>query len=199
MTNSNDYKGKMTNNNEMNYERTKIYKIESLLGDKIYIGSTILKYLSDRMTKHRADYKRWKQGIGGKVSSFELFEEYGVENCIIVLLESCSCKSKDEKNARESHYIRTMECVNKKIPDRKKEEYAKTDQFKQVKARLDKKHYDKNKEKLIAYQKDHREKNKEKFSAIIECQCGSKFQFENKYHHLKTKKHMLHLESIIPA
>ena len=188
------------NIDEMKYKQTKIYKIESHQGEKIYIGSTILKYLSDRMCKHRADYKRWKErGIGRKVSSFDLFDEYGVENCSIVLLESCNCSSKDEKNAREAYYIRSMDCVNKVIPDRTRTEYKKSDQFKEVKARLDKKYYDKNKEKIKAYIKQHHEDNKEKYKSIIECGCGSNFQFDHKRHHVKTKRHLLYLDSIKPA
>jgi hypothetical protein len=75
------------------------------------------------MTSHRRTYKVWKDGKGGKISSYELFDEYGVENCEIILLELCPCNSKDELTSRESHYIRTLDCVNKKIPGRKREQY----------------------------------------------------------------------------
>ena len=46
----------------MDYSKTKIYKIESALGDKVYIGSTINKYLSQRFQLHISEYKRWKKG-----------------------------------------------------------------------------------------------------------------------------------------
>ncbi len=46
----------------VNYENGKIYKIESHLGDKLYIGSTTKQYLSQRMDKHRTDYKQWLNG-----------------------------------------------------------------------------------------------------------------------------------------
>ena len=67
----------------MNYQNTKIYKIESHIGDKIYIGSTTKKYLSQRMDKHRYDYKEWKKNRKSKTMSYLLFDEYGVENCFI--------------------------------------------------------------------------------------------------------------------
>ena len=49
----------------VNYSNGKIYKIEPICEhneDDIYIGSTTKQYLSQRMDKHRSDYKRWQQG-----------------------------------------------------------------------------------------------------------------------------------------
>ena len=40
------------------YQRGKIYKIESKLTENIYIGSTIEKHLSDRLSKHKFNLKR---------------------------------------------------------------------------------------------------------------------------------------------
>ena len=86
---------------KMNYENGKIYKIESALGDKVYIGSTTKQYLSQRMDKHRSCYKN-KDSQKGKCTSFKLFDEYGVDNCNILLIEKFSCSSKDELVAREA-------------------------------------------------------------------------------------------------
>ena len=47
--------------------------------------------------------------------SFVLFEEYGIENCFIELIEAKSCIDKNEKARLEGSYIRTLECVNKNI------------------------------------------------------------------------------------
>jgi hypothetical protein len=49
------------NQKMIDYTKTKIYKIWSHLGDKLYIGSTTKKYLSERMAYHRTDYKSWKK------------------------------------------------------------------------------------------------------------------------------------------
>ena len=46
----------------VNYANSKVYKIWSTQGDKIYIGSTTKPYLCQRMDKHRSDYKRFKDG-----------------------------------------------------------------------------------------------------------------------------------------
>jgi hypothetical protein len=98
----------------MDYMHGKIYKIISDKGDKVYIGSTTRINLLYRLGNHKSQYKRWKDGKSkSKMSSFELFEEYGVENCSIVLLEKFSCSSKTELEFKEAEYINSMECVNK--------------------------------------------------------------------------------------
>ena len=85
----------------INYENSKVYKIWSPSGDKIYVGSTTKEYLSQRMTAHRTNYNRWKLGVYGYITAFLIFDEYGLDNCFIELLEAKSCKSKDELNQLE--------------------------------------------------------------------------------------------------
>ena len=80
----------------VNYANSKVYKIWSTQGNKIYIGSTTKVYLSQRMDKHRADYKRFKEEKSHFITSFKLFEEYGLDNCFIELIDAKECKSKDE-------------------------------------------------------------------------------------------------------
>jgi hypothetical protein len=143
----------------VNYSNGKIYKIESHLGDKIYIGSTTKQYLSQRMDQHRGDYKVWKNGKTGKTTSFELFNEYGVENCQIILLESCPCNTKDELISRESHYIKSLDCVNKKIEGRTKKEWL--DDNKGSILEKNKVYYEVNKEKLNEQSKIYYQENKE--------------------------------------
>ena len=109
------------------YSKTKIYKIESHVGDKVYVGSTCKQYLSQRFQQHKTTYKQWKDGIGNKITSYDLFDEYGIENCNIILIEEVPCTSKDAKNAREAHFIKELNCVNKYIPGRKQKEYIKND------------------------------------------------------------------------
>ncbi len=101
----------------VNYSNGKVYKIEPIVehddGD-IYIGSTTKTYLSQRMDTHRGDYKRYKEGRHHFITVYKLFNKYGVENCKIVLLESCqNITTKDELLSREHYYIKTLKCVNK--------------------------------------------------------------------------------------
>jgi len=153
----------------MNYQKGKIYKIESHLGDKIYIGSTTKEYLSQRMTSHRKDYNRWKLGKRGNVKSFELFEEYGIENCKILLLELCPCNSKDELSAKEANYIRTLKCVNKVIPGRTLMQYVednkdkileKQKQYYETHKEQKKQYVEDNKDKIRQYKEDNKDKIK---------------------------------------
>jgi hypothetical protein len=54
---------------------TRIYKISSVLGDKIYIGSTT-KQLDQRLTSHKYNYNAWKSGtFKGCITSFGIFDD----------------------------------------------------------------------------------------------------------------------------
>ena len=112
----------------VNYNNGKVYKIEPITGvdtGDVYIGSTAKQYLSQRMTSHRYGYKYWKEGKQLKITSYDLFDKYGVENCQIVLLETVMANSKEELLAREAFYIKSMLCVNKVMLGRTRKEYMK--------------------------------------------------------------------------
>jgi hypothetical protein len=108
----------------VNYSNGKVYKIVPTVkheeGD-VYFGSTTKQYLSQRMDKHRSDFKckNTKFFCASKI----LFDKYGVENCIIVLLELVDAKSNDELKAVEAKYIINNICVNKYIPLRTGKQY----------------------------------------------------------------------------
>ena len=186
MMNNNKYKRKTMNKTKMNYQQTKIYRIESHLGNKIYIGSTTKKYLSDRMGLHRAQYDLWKRTKHGRCTAFGLFDEYGIENCKMVLIESCPCNSKDEKNAKEAQYIRQLDCVNKNIPGRTGQEY-----------------YHENKERLNEQHKKWKVKNDEKIKSerltAHECECGGRYKLQHKAQHKKTLLHVAYEEALTLA
>ena len=110
----------------INYNYGKIYKIEPITGGEagdVYVGSTANKLLSQRMTCHRAEYTAWKSGKRNRTTSSILFDKYGIENCQIVLLEIVNVNTKDELVAREKHYIKSLDCVNKYVVGRTKLEY----------------------------------------------------------------------------
>ena len=107
-----------------NLSRGKIYMIMSDKGDMVYVGSTCSKYLSYRMAAHTASYKCLLNGCKtSDLSSFRLFEEYGVDSCKIILLESYPCNTIDELHAREHHYIILKNAINKQ----KLSKYKKTE------------------------------------------------------------------------
>ena len=115
-----------TNTKTRDYSKGKIYKIECLSGDadEIYIGSTTKQFLSQRITKHREDYKIWLENKKTKyLTSYIIFEKYGLENCVITLIENVNATTLNELQAREAYYIRHLTCVNKNIPGRTRKEY----------------------------------------------------------------------------
>ena len=147
------------------YEKAKIYKIESLKGSKIYIGSTVNDYLSNRMAKHRHHHKDYKLDKRAKVFVSDIFDEYGVENCFITLIENYPCKDVDELRQREKHYIKTLDCVNRCIPSRTMKEY-----------------YLDNRETIkLASVNRYNEHKYEKYN----CDCGVIMCFGGKSRHLK--------------
>jgi len=154
----------------MDYQNSKIYKIESITGEGlIYIGSTTKKYLSQRMAEHKDDYKKWKAGKKTKTASYDIFELYGFDNCKITLLENFECQTKDELNAREGYYIKTLDCVNKVVPKRTRKEYV-----------MD------NVESIKNTKKEYINK-----VGILKCDCGGKYLNEpnKKERHFETIKH----------
>ncbi len=102
------------------YQKGKIYKMESPSG-LTYVGSTCEPTLAHRLAKHKAQYITWKYMNKHYLTSFRLFQE-DRDNVKIYLLEAYPCNSRDELHAREAFYMKQIECVNKVIPVRTKEE-----------------------------------------------------------------------------
>lgn len=195
----------------MDYSKTKIYKIWSPNGDKIYIGSTCKKYLSQRMHSHRNNYNQWKINKQKFITSYLLFDEYGIENCFIELIEEKPCSSKDEKNQLEGHYIRTLICVNKCVIGRTKKEsnnvyYEKNKEICNEKHKI---YIQNNKEQIYETNKQYRIKNNEqvklnkkeyyntnkdiineKRKEQITCSCGCSIRKDHLKQHQQTKKHL---------
>jgi adenylate kinase family enzyme len=170
------------NNNK--YEKAKVYKIWSTQGDKIYVGSTCKEYLSQRMTSHREAYRQWKRTSQKFVTSYSIFDEYGLDNCFIELLEAKLCTSKDELNQLEGKYIRSLECVNKVIPDRLRSEYR--NDTKETAKEYNKQYHDLHKDKI------NQRKNEKN-----DCECGGKYIRAAKSQHFKTLRHCQFIESQI--
>ena len=99
---------------------SKIYKIESLLSDDVYYGTTTKKYLSERMTYYKFEYKKYllaklddnnfkkycstKQEYGhdSLLKLFELFDKFDIRNFKINLITIVESKNKD---CSKSHYL----------------------------------------------------------------------------------------------
>ena len=104
--------------NQNKYHNGKIYKITDIGYNKCYIGSTT-EELSQRMARHRASYKQFLRGGNIRhVRSYDLFNEYRVENCKIELIEYYKCDTLQELQRKEGEYIKNTECVNKIVAGR---------------------------------------------------------------------------------
>ena len=101
------------------YNTSKIYKIVDINYTKTYYGSTTQK-LSQRMAVHRSFYKSGKS----KTSSKLIFDEFGVDNCKIELIEEVNCSNKDQLLKIEGKYIKENDCVNKRIAGQTHKEYV---------------------------------------------------------------------------
>ena len=146
-----------------NFANGKIYKLWSPQGDDIYIGSTVSS-LAKRKGQHKSKYNN-----GINVSSKILFEKY--DDVRIELIEEFPCENKMELNKREGYYIRTLECVNKRIAGRTQKEYDKESLEKKreyrennrEKIKEKKKEYcENNKDEIKEQSKKYRENNREK-------------------------------------
>ena len=57
------------------------------------------------------------------ITVFNIFDEYGPDNCKIELVELYPCNSKMELEKQEGRYIKENHCVNKHIAGRTNIEY----------------------------------------------------------------------------
>ena len=143
-----------------------IYKLICETG-AIYIGSTE-NTLEQRLKAHikKGNVCKSKDFINPTISELEKveFDDYQI------LL------------TRERHYIETIKCVNIKIPTRTRKEWYLDNKEAYCKKKQE---YRKNNKDLVnKWTSDYR-KTKEK----ILCECGGKYDYQNKARHIKTKKH----------
>lgn len=183
------------------YSKGKIYKIWDNGFNKCYIGSTI-EELSQRMARHRMNYKYYLRGTFHYLYSFKLFDEFGIDNCKIIWEEDYPCKSKKELVAREAEHIRKTDCVNKRVDGRSKKQYKEDNKEKMSKIKSE--YREKHKEETQEYMKQYYFNNKQELdkrhklnSKIkITCECGLVVSKGGLCNHKKTQKHKHYLQSL---
>ena len=142
----------------MDYKNGKIYQITDITYTKCYIGSTT-QPLYKRFYQHKIHFNAWKKGKKPKYTSLDIFDEFGVDNCIIELIESFPCNNKEELTKREGYHIKLNECVNKCIAGRTTKEYH-NDNINVIKHRV-KEYYENNVDAIKVKRKKYYEDNKE--------------------------------------
>jgi len=139
----------------------RVYTIRSHQTTDIYIGSTI-QTLSMRMAYHRSDYKKYLNETHNFITSFEIIK-YG--DAYIELLYEDEFESKDALRKKEGEYIREMNCVNRCIAGRTKEEFnqAYYQEHKEHIIEQNKQYQQDNKKQIQEYKHQRYENNKEQF------------------------------------
>jgi hypothetical protein len=132
----------------VNYQNGKVYMIESLEGGCRYYGATTAS-LSKRLGSHRSANKCRPH----KNTTSKLVLNY--PDARILLVENYPCNSKTELEAREAHYIRNNECVNKNIPQRTAKEHKEDNRLRS--AKYYKEHKEENSLISAKYYKEHKE------------------------------------------
>lgn len=172
-----------------------VYRIYDNTNGNVYYGSTIERYVSNRICKHRGQYKLWLKGKAHMCKSFDILKN---DDYSYNIVEEVECETKYELHNRERYYIENNECVNKYIPNRTDAEY-----YEDNKEKI-KKYYGDKKDKYKEYHKEYNKKNKEQLSKqkkeyyknnkniILEkvtCECGCNVRRGGLARHKKTKKH----------
>ena len=165
------------------YENGKIYKITDVGYNKCYIGSTC-ESLSKRMEKHRKQYKEYIKGrMKKKTTAIDIFNEFGIENCTIELIENYPCQSKEELFKREGGHIKATECVNGQIAGRTQQEWKldnpeqAREYYERGKARA-RAYYHKHKEEIIEKRRLNEEKIIEQRLLKVECPFCKRYFFQ---------------------
>jgi len=155
------------------YENGKIYRIICNQTGLQYIGSTTIS-LSARLSQHKKILKDGKSGTS------KIVLQNGDYN--IVLLQDFPCDRKEQLLQRERYFIETLDCVNKKIPNRTQKEWYEGNKKEYIARQMI--WNNNNKEKLVEYKKTFKNKNKGVFVDLTNIDVEDenfKFEFDEIY------------------
>ena len=164
--------------------------------------STIKK----RLSSHKANFKRWKNGTANNCKSFTLFEKYGFDNCPIELVEHYPCETKKELLIKEQWYMDNNDCINEIASYTSREEYLESKKKWHLEhkeeQREPKKQWNKSHKELICENKrKHYHANKEaileKQKEKIVCECGRECRKSDISRHRRSEFHLAHLNLTI--
>ena len=186
---------------ENRYKKGQIYKIVDVGYNLCYIGSTC-ESLCQRMSRHRICYRHYQKTGKNPIKLFIIFDEYGVENCKIELLEDYHCNTKNELERREGEFIKCSECVNKVIAGRTYKEWCldNKETIKQSNKANYAKDKDTIKEEYYLNQEENQKKCLDRYyskkdaindrrKATYVCECGVELRFDCKARHERSKHH----------
>ena len=97
-------------------KNAKIYKIPDIGYNKCHIGSTC-ENISQRMARHRQNHKKAEEW-NTKTTCRLLFDEYGMDNCKIELIENDPCENREQLLKQAGYHIQNTDCVNRCVAGR---------------------------------------------------------------------------------
>ena len=182
--------------------------------NKVYVGATTQE-LSARKSGHRRGLKIWlADNTSPYCTSYEVLR---FPDARIDWLETVRFSKKSELAAREGHWIRTLDCVNKTVTGRTRAEYRVDNRVEIAAYRADNRdkilaqraeHYVDNREAILArnaeYRAAHRVERAEYLAAHrveraarknvkYNCACGGKYTHGNTLVHARTKMHIAYM------
>ena len=179
------------------YKNAKIYKITDIGYNKCYIGSTC-ENLSQRMARHRQNHKKAEEW-NTKTTCCLLFDEYGMDNCKIELIETYPCENREQLLKQEGYHIKNTDCVNRCVAGRTINEWKEDNQEHYQQMR--KEYSEKNKEHISKKSHEYYHQNKETISEKrkepIVCECGSVVRKSDIRKHEKSEKHTRYINKNI--
>lgn len=191
----------------------RVYKIIVNCSNEIYIGSTKQECRA-RWQDHKDQYNTYKRNKRSKVSVYDLFEKYGIDNCKIILIREYDVVDKYHLHALEQLWINRLKPINTQSAFRIDSLYRKYRY---------KKNIEKNRNCAIEYYQKHLEKNpnynQERYEKALErnpnyckelyqkrlekninfykekiiCECGLEIVKNSISRHKKTKIHQSRL------
>ena len=118
-----------------------------------------------------------------------LFDEFGLDNCKIELLENFPWDNKEQLRQREGYYIRNNDCVNKRIECRTRKEYK--DEHKEDMRKYRIEHKEQIAQKAHEYRINNKESRNEYKRKKCRCDvCNGNYTQDSKAKHEKTNKHI---------
>jgi hypothetical protein len=197
------------------YKQGKIYKIVSDKCDGVYYGSTV-QPLMERWRLHKSNFNAWKKG-GRICACFKLFDEYGIDNFRIELVEDYPCDNDEQLRMKEQEYIDSNECVNenrayrspevarikrlKYVEEHKEQMFKYRQEYYHANKEKTREYLEKNKEHIHETRRNHYALNKERLNESrrekVVCECGMEVSKSALSRHRKSAFHQEYLNLTI--
>jgi len=151
----------------------RVYKIIVNCSNECYVGSTFQECRA-KWQDHKDQYTKWKKnGNVDKISSYELFDKYGLKNCKIILIREYEVVDRQHLEIYEQLWINKLKPINKCSSFRIKKLYMK---------QYHEKHKEQHNQKCREYYQEHREELSEKSKVYYQEHKEERNQQSKEYH-----------------